>query len=207
MNKKKLVGFFSHIPCIETERLLLRRLMQSDSHDMYEYAKKEQVTRYLLWEPHPDEDYTYRYLSAVQRQYREGECYDWAITLKASGKMIGTCGFAAFSPTDDRGEIGYVLNPDYWGHGIVPEAVMAVLEFGFRELNLNRIEAKYIFGNDRSRRVMEKCGMQFEGVLHSYMKIKNRYCDIGICSILRSHFEELSQHVPFYYGRWKKTFF
>ena len=205
MHQNRLTKFFSHIPVIETERLLLRRMVQADFRDMYAYARLELVTRYLLWDPHPDEKYTYRYLGAVQRQYRAGEFYDWAITLKTSGRMIGTCGFTSFSLPDDRGEIGYVLNPEYWGHGIVPEAVMAVMEFGFSELKLNRIEAKYVFGNDRSRRVMEKCGMRFEGVLRSYMKIRDRYCDIGFCSILRNRFDEIAAYRHF--GSWKRPLF
>ena len=85
---------------------------------------------------------------------------------------------------------------------------MAVLQFGFAELMLNRIEAKYIFGNDRSRRVMEKCGMRFEGVLRSYMKIRNRYCDIGFCSILHSRFEEILSQSPYHrFGSWKRPLF
>lgn len=200
MNKHKITRIFSKIPQIETERLLLRKLVPSDSEDMYEYSRLPSVTEYLLWEPHPDEDYTYRYLCYVQTQYRSGDFYDWAVTLKQSGKMIGTCGFTSFDLPNGRGEVGYVLNPDVWGRGIAAEAVMAVLEFGFVQLGLERIEAKYIFGNDQSRRVMEKCGMTFEGVLRSYMQIKDRYRDIGFCSILRGEFDSLRAQRGFPFG-------
>ena len=102
--------------------------------------------------------------------------------------MIGTCGFTSFSYAHNVGEIGYVLNPDYWGRGIAVEAVRAVMRFGFFTLNLHRIEAKYIVGNARSRRVMEKAGMVFEGIQRESMYIGDSYKDIGICAILFSDY-------------------
>jgi len=84
--------------------------------------------------------------------------------------------------------VGYVLNPAYWGMGIAPEAVRRVIDFGFRELNVHRIEAKYMVENARSRRVMEKVGMTFEGVKRASMYIKGEYRDIGYCAILADEF-------------------
>lgn len=190
MNFKKnnILKVFMKIPTLDTPRLTLRRICIDDYLDMYDYSHREEVTRYLLWSPHPNEEYTHRYIEQLQTQYRIGEFYDWAVVCKENGKMIGTCGFTSFDLNHNRAEIGYVLNPDYWGRGIIPEAVCEVMRFGFCELRLNRIEAHYIFGNDRSRRVMEKCGMKFEGVMRSYMYIKNEYKDIGICSILNREY-------------------
>ncbi|MHB1152324.1 MAG: GNAT family N-acetyltransferase [Eubacteriales bacterium] len=184
MNKNRLVKIFSKIPVIETARLKLRCLSQSDFRDMYRYACREDVTRYLLWDPHNSPEYTSRYLNQLQIQYSAGEFFDWGIEYKADGIMIGTCGFTSFDIENNRAEIGYVINPDYWGMGIATEAVSAILDYGFRTLSLNRIEARYMVGNDRSRRVMEKCGMRFEGVLRSLLYVKGCYHDIGICSIL-----------------------
>ena len=98
--------------------------------------------------------------------------------------MIGTCGFTRFDFRHDSAEIGYVLNPDFWGRGLMPEAAAAVMNFGFEKLLLNRIEAKHLTGNEASRRVMEKAGMRFEGVLREGMLVKGKYVDVGICSIL-----------------------
>ena len=102
--------------------------------------------------------------------------------------MIGTCGFTTLDQKNNAGEVGYVLNPDYWNRGISSESVSRVLDYGFRELRLNRIQARYMYGNDRSRRVMEKCGMTFEGVARALMYVKNEYRDIGVCSILASEY-------------------
>ncbi len=188
MNKDTVIRYFRDPPEIVTDRLILRRMKKTDYRDMYEYACNPEVTRYLTWEPHPNPTYTIRYLAYVATRYRAGEFFDWAVTLKDSGKMIGTCGFTSFSYPHNVGEIGYVLNPDYWGRGIAAEAVRAVMRFGFFTLNLHRIEAKYMVGNDRSRRVMEKAGMVFEGIQRESMYIRDSYRDIGICAILFSDF-------------------
>lgn len=188
MNRDEITRIFRDPPYIETQRLLLRKMQKKDAADMYEYASRDEVTRYLLWEPHESENYTYKYLSYIQSRYRAGDFYDWAITLKDDGKMIGTCGFTKIVVENNSAEVGYVLNPNYWGYGIAPEAVVAVMRYGFTELRFHRIEARYIIGNDRSRRVMEKVGMQFEGVSRDSMHVKGRYVSIGTCAILRGEF-------------------
>lgn len=176
------------MPEITTERLILRRMMATDAGDMYEYACQKEVTEYLTWFPHPDPVYTRDYLEYLGTRYRVGDFFDWAITLKESGKMIGTCGFTSFDYANDSAEMGYVLNPEYRGRGIVPEALQAIMKFGFDNLGLHRAEAKFIEGNDASRRVMEKVGMSFEGIRREGMLIKGKYKNIGVCAVLRDEF-------------------
>ena len=130
MNKSQL-SLFKKIPTITTERLVLRRMLPKDAEDMYEYAQEPLTTRFLLWDPHVNIKFTQSYLKFIQTQYAAASFFDWAVTLADSGKMIGTCGFASIDTDNDAGEIGYVINPDYRGMGLVPEAVRAVLKFGF----------------------------------------------------------------------------
>ena len=104
--------------------------------------------------------------------------------------MVGTCGFTSFNCVSDSAEVGYVLNPEYWGKGIATEALTRVLRFGFEELKLHRIEARFIQENERSLHVMEKVGMTFEGVMREGMLIKGRYRNVGVCSILKKEYEE-----------------
>ncbi|MCI8387944.1 MAG: GNAT family N-acetyltransferase [Clostridiales bacterium] len=188
MKKETVYKLFSKIPTIETERLVLRRMKPSDCHDMYEYASNPDVTRYLLWEPHKSWKQSLEYLEYLQTRYRVGDFYDWAVVDKKRSKMIGTCGFTSLDFGNNAAEVGYVLNPAYWGRGIAPEALKRVLYFAFMELNVHRVEARYMVGNDRSRRVMEKCGMTYEGVRRSSMYVKGSYRDIGICSILSEEY-------------------
>ena len=188
MRKNELQKIFSDMPSLYTDRLILRRMTKKDAQDMYAYARLPEVTEYLLWHPHTGLEHTKRYLSYLEKDYRMGNFYDWGITLKESGKLIGTCGFTSIDTTNLCGEVGYVLNPEFWGREIAPEALRAVMDFGFCELKLHRIEAKYIIGNDRSRAVMEKCGMRFEGVRRSSMLVKGHFRDIGVCAILSREF-------------------
>ena len=188
MKKETLYHIFSKFPQLETERLLLRALRVSDATDMYDYAKRPEVTKYLLWNPHPDIQYTRRYLEYLAGRYRLGQFYDWAIVSKADARMIGTCGFVRFDCTHNTAELGYVLNPDYHGQGYMFEAAQRILKFGFSALGLHRIEARYMVKNLASRQVMDHLGMTFEGVRRDAMLVKGTYRDIGYCAILANEF-------------------
>ena len=195
MKKEIIYRIFSKIPTLETERLILRPMRVSDKDDMYEYARSSEVTRYLTWEPHSTPDYTKQYLEFIGSKYRVGDFYDWAVVFKENSKMIGTCGFARIDCRNELGELGYVLNPDYWGKGIAKEAAEAVMAFGFDKLKLHRIEARFMRGNDKSRRVMEKCGMTYEGMGRENLLVKNRFVDVGVCSILCSEYHNNSRRI------------
>lgn len=188
MKTSDIRRIFTDVPEIKTERLLLRKMKKSDYRDMYEYARRPEVTEFLTWDPHPDEDYTYRYLDYIATRYKAGDFYDWAVVYRSNKKMIGTCGFTKFDIQNNSGEIGYVLNPDYWGMGIAPEAVSAIMKFGFVDLNLHRIEARFMQGNERSRKVMEKCGMKFEGYKRSSLLINSTYRTVGECAIISDEY-------------------
>ena len=193
MNKESLCRIFSNIPELETPRLLLRRMKASDSADMYDYARRPEVSRYLLWRPHADVAYTRRYLEYLGGRYRIGAHYEWAVIDKKSDRMIGTCGFARVDTANNCAELGYVLHPDFHGQGIMTEAAERVLQFGFHVLGLNRIEARYMIENTPSRRVMDRLGMLFEGVQRSGMLVKGSYRDIATCAILAKDYRARKQ--------------
>lgn len=179
-----LKRFFDRSPKIETERLILRRMRVSDAKDMYDYARRDEVTRYLLWAPHDSLEYTCNYLRQVEKGYRADSFHDFGVVFKENNKLIGTCGFARIDHANSTAEVGYVLNPDYWGMGIAAEALDAVIRMGFEKQKFNRIEARYMADNTRSRRVMEKCGMKYEGILRQSIFAKDSYVDVGVCAVL-----------------------
>ncbi len=176
-------SIFSDIPPMATERLILRKLLPMDYKDMFEYASNENTVKYLAWEHHRSIAFTKNYTKFLQKQYKDGLYFDWAVTLKETGKMIGTCGFTSITTEHSRAEIGYVLSPHFWGQGIAYEAASAVVRFGFEQMDLHRIEAKFMIGNDASEKVMQKLGMQKEGVFRDYMFVKGSYRDICFYSI------------------------
>ena len=191
MKQEIIHRVFAHMPQLSTQRLILRRMRITDDVDMYDYARRAEVTRYLLWSPHPDRNYTREYLKYIATRYAAGTFYDWALELKENGRMIGTCGFTAIDAPNECAEIGYVLNPDYHGRELAVEAVREILTFGFDRLMLQRVEARFIRGNDASLRVMQKVGMTFEGFHRQSMLIKGVRRDIGYSSILADEYRQM----------------
>jgi ribosomal-protein-alanine N-acetyltransferase len=192
MEKKMRLNFlskiFQHVPTLETQRLLFRAVKRTDLHDIYEYASNPATSEYLLWEPHKNLDYTREFIELVISKYKSGEYSDWALVYKETGKMIGTCGFTRIDEENSILEIGYVINPKFWGKGIATEAAERIIKFAFEELNINRIEAKFMFGNEASLAVMKNNGMKFEGYQREAMFIKGKYKTIGIASILKREY-------------------
>ena len=183
-----IFNMFDRSPKIETERLILRHMRVSDARDMYDYAHRPEVTRYLLWAPHDSIEYTRSYLKQVERCYRQGSFHDFGVILKDNNRLIGTCGFARIDKANSTAEAGYVINPDFWGRGYAAEALSAIIALGFEKSTFNRIESRYMVDNHASRRVMEKSGMTFEGVHRQSIFVKDGYEDIGVCAILRSDY-------------------
>ena len=184
MKKETIYKIFSNMPTLKGERLTLRPMHPIDAEDMFSYACREEVTRYLLWSPHPSVSYTRDYLKYIQGRYALGDFYDWAIIDRDSRRMIGTCGFTKINAENRSGEIGYVLNPDFWGKGYAFEAASLVLDFGFEELRLHRIEARFMQGNENSLRLMRKLSMELEGYHADEIFVKGSYRTVGVCAIL-----------------------
>ena len=185
--KKSDLKIFEKIPTIKTERLILRTMERSDLLDVYEYAKDFEVSKYLMWRPHKDVDFTARYLKYLQKLYKKQSFYDWGITYE--GKLIGTVGFTSFDLSNNCAEIGYVLNRSYWTKGIASEAAREVIRFGFEVLALNRIQAIFLPENEASKNLLIRCGMKSEGVRRKALFVKGEYRDIEICALLREEYE------------------
>ena len=109
----------------------------------------------------------------------------WGIELKATGLLIGTCGYCRWDKQHHHAEIGYDLWPDYWGQGLMPEALRALIGYGFEEMALNRIEVTTHTENQRSQRVLAKLGFQWEGLLREYYCRDEVYNDQILFSLFR----------------------
>jgi len=171
---------------LPTPRLLLRPIAIADAEDIFAYASDPQVTAYTLWEPHQSIDDTYDYLHNIALElYRTGTGITWGVILKETGKLIGTCSLQTTS-VHRRAELGYTLARNYWGQGLMTEAAKAAIAFGFHGMHLLRIQAFCAVENGASARVLEKAGMEFEGILHSYVFTKERHWDVKMYAITRS---------------------
>ena len=184
-------GVFADLPELETGRLLLRRMRLDNAEAMFAYASDPEVTRYVLFDTHRSIEDSREFLRFATEGYERGDFGGWGLLLKDSGVFIGTCGLdAGYAPEHARAELGYVLAREHWGRGLMPEAVRAVIRFGFARVKLNRIEARCIAENAASARVMEKVGMTYEGTLREREFIKGAYRDMKLYSILRSEYQD-----------------
>ena len=179
------------LPVLETERLILRPINKEDAFDMYEYARTTLVGPKAGWAPHNSVYETTAIISLFIQQAQRTGLGVYAIVLKETNKMVGTIElfnlYANF-----KAEMGYALNPRYWGMGIIPEAGRAVLAWGFNELNLKRIEINLFVDNIQSERVCQKLGLSFEGIIRNgYMRYDGLIFDEKKYSITDTDFHDL----------------
>ena len=180
--------YFTGRYVLESERLLYRVIVKEDTDDYYAYAKDDEISRYLLWSPHPSRRYTARYLDSLQAAYREGRFFDFALIFKETGRMIGTCGLTRVDIPNRTAEIGYVLSREFWHQGLAQEAVRTILAFAFLEIGFHRVEARFMKGNIASLRVMEKNGMHLEGYLTDALFVKREYRTVGVAAIVKDEY-------------------
>jgi [ribosomal protein S5]-alanine N-acetyltransferase len=176
------------LPTLETERLILRKMVLNDAEAVFAYASSSEVSRYTLWETHRSIEDSRAFLEFATQKYENGGEPDWGIVYRGNGCLVGACGLVNWEAEHARAEVGFVLSREYWGRGLMPEAVRAILRFGFERMNLNRIEARCIAENAASARVMEKAGMVYEGTLRQREYIKGAYRDIKLYAILKKGF-------------------
>lgn len=172
----------------ESSRLIIRKWKKSDYKDLFEYAKDEELTKYLTWQSYTDVQQAKDRIEAVMARYSEnGMVNDYAIELKENHKVIGSIGVVAYDEKcNGILEIGYVLSSKYHGNGYMTEALKAVLRF-IRDNNMaNRIEIKCDVLNEKSSSVMTRAGLTFEGV-NRKVGINNHHdcADIAVYSILK----------------------
>lgn len=148
---------------LETERLILRSFKDSDLKDFYEYASEDGVGEMAGWKHHESIEETKEILDLFIEEDKV-----FAICLKDNNKVVGSVGVEKYGMEDklteffnyNGREIGYVLGKDYWGKGIMPEAVNAVINYLFNERSLDFLICGYYDFNRQSKRVQEKLGFK-----------------------------------------------
>lgn len=176
---------------LETERLILRPWDEEDYQDLYEYARSELVGPFAGWPPHENEDDS----RAVIRMFQSEEDV-YAIVLKEENKVVGSIGLHFRTPdagntSDNQREIGFVLNPKYWGRGLVPEAVERVLDYAFNELGVDLIWCGHFDFNEKSKRVVEKIGFHFKFQKKTRLKHNNdQDVEVLLYSLTKEAYQE-----------------
>ena len=170
---------------LETDRLVLRPFAAEDAAAMYaNWASDSEVTKFLTWPTHGSVEISAMVLADWISYYEEENFYQWAIVPKELGQPIGSIGVVGQKDDLACVEIGYCIGRNWWHQGIVTEALQAVVDFFFREVGANRVEAKHDVNNPNSGAVMRKCGMTFEGTLRQAGQNNQGICDLCIYAVL-----------------------
>lgn len=151
---------------LETDRLLLRPFVMEDAPGCFSaWMGNVEVTEYLTWPAHNTLEETEEVLAYWIRGYENPASYHWLIVLKDTNEPVGNISVVHHDDAIDEVHIGYVLSPDFWGQGIMAEALSRLITFFFDEVGARRIESMHAVGNEKSGRVMEKAGMVKEALL------------------------------------------
>jgi ribosomal-protein-alanine N-acetyltransferase len=186
--------FYRNLPILRTLHLSLRKLRMEDVDDYFAFASDPRVTKYLRWGPHGAPDETVDYLRDVLSRYERGADSPWGIELVQEHRLIGVIHLMDVHPVHLKAEVGVVLNVQYWGKGYASEALRAVLNFCITELGLQRVQGMAVAGNSSACRMMERCGMKYEGLLRNYALQKGQWVDFEAYVILHDEFSAWRFH-------------
>jgi len=186
----------SKLPILFTERLIIRPLSINDAQDMYDYSYRDNVGPRAGWKPHQsiaDSEAVIR--SMINQTMTDTNIGIFALEYRENKKMIGTIGVHRYDKTNLSAEVGYVLHPDYWGKGLMVEALTKVIMWLFDQMGLYRIECSHFDFNFQSKRVIEKCGFTFEGISRKKIVLSDgSRADLYNYAILRD--EYLNKQLP-----------
>jgi [ribosomal protein S5]-alanine N-acetyltransferase len=172
-------------PKLETERLVLREITPADADDLFSIFSDEETMRYWSCRPYTCIAQAQSLVESLAAAARAATGIHWAITLRGDNRLIGKCGYNEWRKRHRRGDISYIINPQYSGKGIVSEALCAMLDYGFGVMNLHSVEAGVTPGNDASTYLLEKLGFRLEGHLRESYFAEDRFVDSLIYSLLR----------------------
>ncbi len=182
------------IESFETERLIIRKVRQSDINDIFEYCKNPNVARYVTWEAHQSLEDTQKFIDYAQSSYAKGAPEPMVLILKDDPlkKVIGSVGIMPASPRNRTFELAYVVSEEHWGKGLISEASKVLVNYAFKHFAIERLQCRCDVLNPQSSRVMEKLGMHFEGTLKASMYLKGQSHDMLMYSLVRSDFRPYS---------------
>ena len=173
-------------PRIETDRLVLREMTIDDVDFYFRHFNNDKIVEGCCFQGPKNLEAAERELQLYCiKPFWENRGIRWGIVIKEDDELIGTCGFYDWVKTDYRAEIGYDLDPAYWGRGLMTEALRIVLVYSFNKLGLNRVQAIIESRNTRSLQLIRRLGFKKEGVLRQRSLFNGKFRDDVCFSLLR----------------------
>ncbi len=179
---------FAEFPILETARLRLRELVPSDAEGVMLFRGDYEVTRYNSGAPYQDIAQAQAIIDSIAEEFTARRTLRWGITLKPNDAVIGQIGYNYWARRDHRAAVGFDLARALWGHGLMPEALHAVVQFGFERMQLNRIDADASISNTASQRVLTKIGFVREGLQRQQYYEDGEFHDLAIFGLLRQDY-------------------
>lgn len=154
---------------METERLLLRQFTIDDVMSVYcNWCSDPRVTEFLTWSPHENLNVTLNTVATWVESYKKPDFYQWAIVPRDLGEPVGSISVVEFKEKVDSVHIGYCIGQPWWGKGITSEAFAGIIPFLLEEVKVKRVDSRHDPDNIASGKVMEKCGLCYEGTLRQW---------------------------------------
>lgn len=178
----------NHLGTIEltTRRLTLRRFTVEDAECMYyNWASDPEVTRFLTWPTHQSVEVSEEVLKQWVESYESKETYQWAIEVNELEQPIGSITVVRSDERTKAAEVGYCIGREYWHKGYTTEALGAVMDFLFAEVGYQRVWSRHDPKNPYSGKVMEACGMKYEGTCRQADWNNTGICDVAIYGKVR----------------------
>ena len=177
---------FQAFPQLETRNLLLRRMHPADANALFKVLGDDEVAEFYDDDAFVHISQASDQIEAWESGFQNKRSIRWGITRKDEGDIIGSCGYYGIHTWNRRASIGYELGRIYWRQGIMAEALSAMIDFGFDEMDLNRIEALVMPENSASIKMLEKLGFRNEGLLEEYEQWGSKgFVDLCMFAMLR----------------------
>ncbi|MBL7996050.1 GNAT family N-acetyltransferase [bacterium] len=175
---------FKLFPLLSTVRLDLRQVRLDDAYSLFGLRSDPRVMKFMDKPLMQSVDEALEAIQKIENAVAANESITWAISLKNEANMIGTIGFWKIIKEHHRAEIGYLLHPDHWGKGLMQEAIVPILNYGFSIMRLHSVEANVNTGNAVSIRFLEKNGFVREAFFKENYYFNGQFLDSYIYSKL-----------------------
>lgn len=189
MNQQINEGVFEKFPIIKTERLILRAFTQEDAPYLFKMRTNDRLMKYVdTKRPDRIED-TIEKIELMNLDFHNKKGISWAIIKKDSDEVIGYIGYWRLWKEHLRAEIGYILHPDWWGKGIMSEALNKILDFGFNNLKIHSIEANVNEQNIASMTLLKRKGFKQEAFFRENYFFEGKFLNSVIFCLLEQDFK------------------
>lgn len=188
MNPTDAFDTFKTFPQLETRQLVLREIKPSDAKDIFHFMSDEDTVKNNLIAPHKQIAETDKLIKFLKKHYGKRKDIRWGITIKGSDTIFGTIGYFNVHAQDFQAEIGVLLDKQYWRGGVMTEALVEVVTFGFEKMAFNRINVFIWPDNIPAIGLAKKVGFREEGLLKECKFLNDRFYDLGIYSLLKKDY-------------------